>query len=234
MKGHIAGMAVVLLTIASAPVQAALVYTENFNSGDGGYIVVNSGPISATNGWVYDGSSTWSANGEDNLGTPSDSRLNSPLINVNTTAPLTLTFDHRYSFESGLLDGGAVFLSVNGGPYTQVPTSAFTENGYTGIGLIGNHDLINSDGFNGDSPGYAAGDLITSTASLGSFGIGDTLSIQFLGAWNEFAKGTEPNWQIDSIAITSPDALPEPASFFLLALGGAGLLLAWWKRGARA
>lgn len=115
--------------------------------------------------WTYGGSS-WTTNGSDNLGTTSHSRLTSPIFNAVDGGETRLFFVHRYSFGGDLWDGGGVFVSINGGTFTQVPAASFLANGYTGTGLIGNHDLNRGEGFNGDSPGYGDGTLIQTEIRL--------------------------------------------------------------------
>jgi hypothetical protein len=213
-------LATFALLLAAAHASAQSIHSEDFNLNGGGYTVTDQGGPEGP--WTYDlTTGTWLANGSENLGAPSHSRLTSPPVTVTTSTSVSLSFTHRYSIEGDLWDGGAVFVSVNGGAFTQVPNSAFTANGYTGFGLIGNHDLLNGEGFNGDSPGYGAGMFITSTANLGTFSGDDTIRVQFLGAWDEFAKGQTPNWQIDSVEISQ--AIPEPTGIAMLAMAGVGL-----------
>ena len=195
-----------ILALSERNALGVVIHDEDFSANDGGYTVANTGgPVGP---WVYS-SGTWLANGSDNNAAPSHSRLTSPAIAIPISGSVALSFEHRYSFESGLWDAGAVFTSVNGGAFQQVPNASFSQNGYTGIGLIGNHDLNGGEGFNGNSPGYGTPSLITSVASLGSLNAGDTLQVQFLGAWDEFAKGTEPNWELHSVQV---NAIPEPTA----------------------
>jgi hypothetical protein len=200
---------------------AGLIHSQDFNATDGGYSVTNTG--SPVGPWTWDGAGSWFTNGTDNNGAPSHSRLTSPSFAVSADGAVELSFGHRYSFESGLWDAGAVFASVNGGAFTQVLNAAFSQNGYTGFGLIGNHDLNGGEGYNGNSTGYGNGLFITSIATLGSFNAGDTISLQFLGAWDEFAKGSEPNWQIDWVQVTDASRIPEPTTLGLMAFGLAGM-----------
>ena len=174
---------------------------KSFTNDNGGFTVVNNGAVEDP--WSYNNATgRWFTNGTQNVGAPTNSELNSPLVTVGVAGPLTLNFTHRYSFEyDGVRwDGGQVRISVNGGAFTAVPTGSFTQNGYVGQ-IQGNNVLTGLDGFNGDSPGYANGDLITSIANLGSFNVGDTIRVQFLGAWDEFSEGFNPNWEIDTVAI---------------------------------
>jgi hypothetical protein len=209
--------------LSAAYAAAGVIYEEDFTGGDGGYVVTNTGEIEGP--WIYDGSSTWTVNGSENVGAPTHSRLTSPAVAVTADGPVELSFVHRYSIEGDLWDGAAVFTSINGGGFTQVPGDSFSANGYTGQGLVGNHDLNGGEGFNGDSPGYGDPAFITSIATLGTLATGDTVEVQFLGAWDEFSKGTEPNWQIDSVQLS---VVPEPGTLALtlcLALFGATIAL---------
>jgi len=203
----------------------AATYFENFSGSDGGFTVQssprddNGNPFDSP--WVYDGSHSFTTGGSEGK---AHSRLTSPTLTVATGGVVELSFTHRYSIEGDLWDGGAVFISVNGSAFDQIPAAAFTANGYNAFALIGNHDLKGSDGFGGDSLGYADFSLITSVAAA-SFSAGDTVAVQFLMANDEGSTGAFlPNWQIDSVSITNTNAIPEPSSLLLCGLGAIGLL----------
>ena len=163
----------------------------------------------------------WSLPHQGNQGSPSHSRLTSPTFAVGATGPVQLRFRHRYSIEPDW-DGASAFVSVNGAPFTQVLAASYSLNGNNFFGLVGNHDLNGGEGFNGNSPGYDAGNFITSIATLGSLNSGDTVAIQFLGAWDEFARGSLPNWEINSVTVTD---IPEPSAILLLLVGLFGMLM---------
>ena len=62
-----------------------------------------------------------------------------------------------FSSESGNCDGGALFVSLNGGTMTQVGSAAFTSNGYTDAVLPGSAStLAGLHAFVLDSAGRAA------------------------------------------------------------------------------
>ncbi|MFT4550559.1 MAG: hypothetical protein ACI9UA_000611 [Pseudoalteromonas tetraodonis] len=178
-------------------------FVESFNFDDGGFTEEATGnsPVASVHNT---GIGTWSMAGDDSG--PATNTLTSPEITVPVTGGIRVSFDHRYSIESEW-DGTALQISIDGEPFRTVPTAAFTQNGYTFSGLIGNHALQGGDGFNGDSMNYATGEFITSVAEVGGVRTGATITIRFLGAWDEGAKGAgNPNWEIDSVLV---DLLPD-------------------------
>ena len=133
---------------------------------------------------------------------PGDQRHDhQPANPITSTGGLSIVFNHRFSIEADW-DGTAIQFSRNGGPFVTVPKEAFVLNGYTFDGLIGNHVLSGQSGFNGDSPGYATDQFITSIANFGGAAAGDTVQVRFLGAWDEAARGAGiPNWEIDNLGL---------------------------------
>lgn len=178
--------------------------------------------------WTHDRTSgTWLANGSANLGSPSRSLLSSPTVEMTRSGSLYLHFTHRYSFEVG--DGGAVFLDVNGSGFHQILADSFAANPYDTLALTGNHDLLGLQGFNGDSMGYGGGEYVTSVARLGVINQGDFITVRFLAAWDDYAKGRTPNWQITYFALAS---VPEPGTLGTLSMAAlviAGIAI-WRKR----
>ena len=181
--------------------------TQAFTSSDGGFTVTNTTP-EPPGPWVYDpANGIWSADGSvDGCGGPYNSRLNTATYTVPESLAVTLSFSHRYSFEGDLWDGGQVLVSVNGKPFTAVPAENFTANGYAPGVIQGSGVLKGLRAFNADSPGYAAGEFITSSAILGTFTKGDKIVVQFLGGWDDCSKGSTPSWQIKEVklAVSSP------------------------------
>lgn len=203
-----------LVAIGLAPISLArgeTLLSEDFSGGDGGFTVSNNGAVEHP--WAFDASGFWAAGGSENVGSPTSSSLISPTLTATVGGPTTLSFTHRHSFEldSVVWDGGQVQISVNGAAFAAVPGASFTSNGYGGV-VAGNNALNGQSAFIGNSTGYATGELITSVADLGTLNAGDTVAIAFLGAWDEFARGTDPNWVIDSVSVT---AVPEPSTLLL-------------------
>jgi hypothetical protein len=204
---------------------AAVLYGNNFNGGDGGMTVVNS--AQAPEGpWAYNaGTGSWRANGSENIGQPSDSALISPLISVPGGKAVSVGFGHRFSWEQDTVnwDGGQLRVSVNGGPFNAVPGASFTQNGYNGIINPGAGPILNGqEGYVGTSAGYANGDFITSVANLGEFNVGDSIQVELLAGWDWFSKGSVPNWELTGIEVS---AVPEPSQ---VAMAGMTLLLGGW------
>lgn len=200
--------------------QAHALHSVDFTAVDGGYTVSNVGNIQ--NEWTHaTGEGWWVDGNQGGDGQPNNlSLLTSPPIPIPNGGEVKLSFNHRYSFEVDW-DTGAVFTSVNGGAFEQVPGTAFTQNGYTKTGLLGEHALNGGEGFNGDTAGFDVGDMITSKATLGTYNPGDSIQIQFYGAWDQFEIGalSPPEWNITSI-----DVVPEPTTLGLGLLGLLGLL----------
>ena len=173
---------------------------EDFAANDGGFVQEATGntPIDS----IYNSASgTWSMEGDDSG--PATNTITSPSIAVPTTHGIQVSFDHRYSIEGGNWDGAGLQISIDGGAFTNVPSSAFEQNGYTNpLPLIGNHVLIGLDGFSTDSAGYGDGTFITSIAKVGVVEAGSSLQVRFVGAFDEGAKGPgNPNWEIDSVKV---------------------------------
>jgi hypothetical protein len=198
------------LTLFSPAATGTPLASVDFNANDGGFTV--STPQAYDGPWVYNAATgSWRQDGQqpDN-GHPNTSLLESPTIPITVAGQVGLSFTHRYSFEQDSVnwDGGQVRVSVNGGPFTAVPGSAFTANGYNGaVGGGSSSALSGQPAFVGTTPGYTSGasaaGFITSVASLGNFNAGDTVRVQFMAASDTNTRGPiVPNWEIDSGALT--------------------------------
>ncbi len=189
--------------VGSLPTPVVEFVSKNFAANDGGFTVENSDKV-PPGPWVYDAAGgLWSADGGESACTgPYNSRLISPAFVVPETEEVTLDFTHRYSFEGDGWDGGQVRISVNGGAFTPVPADNFTANGYATRLIQGSGILNGQRAFNADSPGYAAGTFITSSAILGSFKKNDTIVVQFVGGWDDCSTGSVPGWVIKNIKLS--------------------------------
>lgn len=197
-----------LVAIIFSPSAGAVdLLVEDFAANDGGFTVTNEN--NHADPWAYDAvAGAWSTDGSANGSANQHTRLTSPELNVTTTGGYAVSFDHRYDIEGGDWDAGALFVSVNGGPFEYVEGAQFTENGYNTGNLIGAHALLGLTGFGGISPGHSAGTYIKSTTGPIPLGAGDIVQFQFLMANDQSAVGTAtPNWEIASVsAISVPDS----------------------------
>jgi hypothetical protein len=159
--------------------------------------------------WVYSsGQGTWRADGQQVvLGSSITTRLNSPAVTVSQPGMVRLSFNHRWSFQPSF-DGGQVRVSINNGPYQRVPGAAFSQNGYNGTlpfvpcVQCAASELRGQEAFAGDSPGYSTGARVTSACDLGPLNAGDTFSVQFMYGADGNTRGSVPNWEVDSVALT--------------------------------
>lgn len=181
-------------------------YSQNFNSGDGGFVATTPSPL-FTGGFAYDAASgSWQVNASDaEISTPYTSRLRSPLLTVTKSGRGKLTMAHRWSVETpgDHWDGVKAFISVNGGAFVAIPGSAFTQGGYNGSVRSGSASLLTGlEAWTENSPGHANGDFVTSIADLGNLNAGDTVQVELLYAGDTNTKGTLlPSWQIDSFVV---------------------------------
>jgi hypothetical protein len=197
------------LTIANGNVLGEVpLLDEYFDASDGGFAVVKGIGANATlglEGWTYAAAAgSWRANGGTGV---KNCTLNTPTMELLQAGDLLLRFSHRYNFEddgASRWDGGAVFVSVNGGPFTYVPTNAFLTNGYAMPRTIAGNSppLKGLYAFSGTSVGFGSSQFLTSVAKLGRFLAGDRITVRFLAAWDEgFVQTPAPNWEITSVSL---------------------------------
>ncbi|HSP41341.1 MAG TPA: hypothetical protein VLO11_00580, partial [Luteolibacter sp.] len=127
------------------------------------------------------------------------SYLESPSVAVTATGAVTLTFSHRYNFED-TWDGGAVYVSVDGGAFVKVPLTSFTANGYNGTAQASVW-AVDDEIFTGQSTDWSVPTLITSVADLGSLNAGQTVAVEFRGGWDSVNFPAAPNWEIATVTI---------------------------------
>lgn len=158
--------------------------------------------------WTYNptigsgGTGGWSTDGQSaETGFACTADLVSPVFTVGYSGAVRLSFDHRHSFEYGgtRWDGGVVLISVNGGPPTTVPLSAFLLNGYDKtIASNSRSVLAGQPAFTAKSTGYDSGEFINSVANLGRFNPGDTVQVRFRFAGDTNTTGGLPTWAVDN------------------------------------
>lgn len=219
-----------LLAAAAGSTSALADVALDFNS-DNSSFASSFNTASFEGPWSYNatggvgGSGGWTTIGQAaNIGHSCTTDLTSSPFVVGANGNVSLSFDHRYSFEvdsGGAWDGGAVFVSVNGGAYSMVSNSAFSVNGYNGTvaGWGAGSELAGAGAvFMGTSSGYGAGTFLTSVANLGDFVAGDTLSVRFRAAFDSNTSAGSPAWAIDNV--TMANIVPAPGPLALLVAAG--------------
>jgi uncharacterized repeat protein (TIGR01451 family) len=132
----------------------------------------------------------------DNPGAPSDKRLDSPSIAIQS-ANAKLTFRHNYNFESGW-DGGVLEISIGGGVFVDIVTAggSFVTGAYSGtLDPTGaGNALAGRNAWTGNSAGF-----VTTTVNLPAAAAG--LSIQL--RWRSGSDNTigGQGWRVDSISL---------------------------------
>jgi autotransporter-associated beta strand protein len=176
--------------------------TEDFSTSAGGFSASATAPPESE--WTYTAGS-WRSNAQatGGFGSVNTSYLTSPVYKISQAGPVTLTFSHRYSFEQGYYDGGAVEVSKNGGAFTRVETGSFSQNPYNGTLLPDTTAILaGQEAFVLNSPGHPA--YITSVCTIGTAVVGDLFTVRFVSASDENTSGnlTPQGWQIDSVQVS--------------------------------
>ena len=207
-------------------------YVEDFEDGLAGWTLTNQGVFS---GWP---GTNWAADSslpDDRAGTaafaagPDEGqcsggagdisgvmRLESPAIMIPAAAALLprVTFDHYFATEPAF-DGGNVKISVNGGAFELIPSTAFIFNAYNGTIATtaqGNtNPLQGQPGFTGTDGGEVTGSWATSQINLNAVNVhpGDTIKLRF-----DFGRdgcGGRDGWYVDNIKVQSCLARKQPS-----------------------
>ena len=140
--------------------------------------------------------------------------MTSPEIVVDAEAPSHLVFEHYFVTESGY-DGGNVMISINGGSFTVIPSTAFVHNPYNGT----LNDVLDQNtnpkggqqAFHGSNPVSGDNNWGQSQIDLAAAGVspGDTIQLR----WDFGQDGCNGNdgWYVDRIELFScGDDLPPP------------------------
>lgn len=133
-------------------------------------------------------------------------RLQSPVITMPdyTDGDFEMSFMHYIATESKW-DGANIKYSLNGGLWTLVPLSAFTQNGYNDFinpqGQGNDNPMAGEAAFTGADQGSLSGSWGRSFINLSSIGVEENATIQF-----RFEVGTDgcngvTGWFVDDLAI---------------------------------
>lgn len=179
-----------------------VIYSEDFEDGLTGWTLTNQGVFSGWPGldWTQattlpGGRSGSAAFGLDLNGGNCDGgagdisgmmSLESPAIHIPNSDTLSprLTFEHYAATELGW-DGGNLKISINGGPYVIVPSSAYIFNAYNATlqtAAAGNtNPLAGQAAFTGTDGGSVGGSWGQSQINLAAFGVlpGDTIRLRY-------------------------------------------------------
>ena len=134
------------------------------------------------------------------FGAVSDTSLVSPALQVGSTAPFVITFDHRFGFETNggvapFFDGGVIEISRNGGPFEDIST--FVNPGYGGAIFVGSgNPIAGRQAFVGRNASFPARDTVS--LNLGMAFAGQTVKIRFRIGTDEAAN--DIGWELDNLA----------------------------------
>ena len=142
--------------------------------------------------------------------------LTSPAFTLPANEPVfTLSFDHYYSTENDY-DGGVVYLSRNGGPFTIIPNSAFLYNGYDAAlePAPGNDNpLAGQRAFHGADQNSTTGSWGTSLVDLAAAGAvgGDQIRLR----WALGMDGCNGwlGWYLDDVRVVSCNSRSLPVVY---------------------
>lgn len=141
------------------------------------------------------------------LGSASDIQLVSPALQVSATAPLRITFDHRFAFEydgSTYWDGGVIELSRDGGASWQDVATLAAPGYNAAIGESVGTALAGQPAYGGANP--SAPETDTVALDFGTALAGETVMVRFRVV-TDGAIGAE-GWTIDDIAFEGIEGTP--------------------------
>ena len=209
-----------------------VIYQEDFEDGLVGWTLTNQGVFSGWPGlnWTQATSLPPGHSGSAAFGADPDAgncdggagdisgvmRLESPPIKIpasNTLNKPRLSFEHYAATEAGF-DGGNLKISINGGPYVLVPSSAYSFNPYnttlvTAAG--GNTDpLAGQPAFSGTDGGSLFGSWGQSQIDLAAVGVkpGDTIRLRY-DFGMDGCTGND-GWYVDNVKVSSCNVKKSP------------------------
>ncbi|MFH2009669.1 MAG: M36 family metallopeptidase [bacterium] len=133
------------------------------------------------------------------MGSFTDTRIESPPLEVSATEDFRITFVHRYSFEysnSTYWDGGVIEISANGGD-SWFDVNLDVDPGYDGqLTDQSGNPLSNRWAYANESPSWPGTDTVT--LDFGTTYAGETVQVRFRIGTDQAAGGH--GWEIDDIA----------------------------------
>ncbi|MEE4272380.1 MAG: M4 family metallopeptidase [Thermoanaerobaculales bacterium] len=204
-----------------APLQPASiqVFSESFDSAPSDWALSNEGVFDeyVPRNWVWtettppggDGGAFYAADdpmlGNCNAGSNDQSgvvHLESPAIELPMAARPVVLFDHYVATEDRV-DGGNLKVSVNGGPFTLVPSEAFLFNPYNDVLRQPNwndNPLAGEEAFVGTNETTYRGSWGQSQVNLGSMASGgDTIVLRF--DFGTDGCGGNDGWYVDNVKV---------------------------------
>jgi hypothetical protein len=210
---------------------ASVIYSEDFEDGLVGWTLSNQGVYSGWPGldWTqattlpgdHTGSTAFAEdlNGGDCGGGAGDisgmMSMVSPVIHIPSTKTLTprLSFDHYVATEEGW-DGGNLKISINGGAFVVVPSSAYTFNPYNTTlqtAAAGNTDpLAGQSAFSGTDGGSLFGSWGQSQIDLSKLGVkpGDNIQLRY-DFGMDGCTGND-GWYVDNVQVSACNVKKTP------------------------
>ena len=208
----------------TGPLVAEVIYQEDFEDWNGNFVHTGSdwewGPPTSGPGQAHSGEKVWASVLAGAYSDNSDSRLETPPIDLTGITNPQLSFWHWYSFEyrQAHYDGGNVKISADGEQF-QVFTP---DNGYEGTISTLNAGIPGEPGFCLYNDGQF---WHQETFDLSPYS-GQQIVIRFHFGSN--SRHTYPGWYIDDVVISGlqPNTLPA-VSDLNLTLAGENILLSW-------
>lgn len=197
------------------------IYFENFESGIGSWSTSTSSGVSGSwvsRKWEVSSAAPGGRSGKVMFGVDYQGgncasslqngviRLISPEIAIPSGAsgPFLMAFDHYVAIEPGY-DGGLIRYRIDGGSWTQIPSSAFVSNGYnvTLVNSGNNNPLKGLKAFSGTDAGSSFGSWGQSRISLTALGLDAGETIEFRWEMGTDGCGGIDGWYIDNVRVYS-------------------------------
>ncbi|CAN5911251.1 hypothetical protein BH11MYX3_BH11MYX3_03770 [soil metagenome] len=146
----------------------------------------------------------------DDLGSPANTTLTSPMLTADATAPVSVTFQHRYKFEgdtSVAYDSAVIEISTDGTTFVDVSTLGADPH-YTGMVAAGPgaNPLNGRNSYVGSNPAYPATEPVT--LDFGTQLAGKTFQLRFRIGSDEAVSAE--GWDVDDVAFSGIVGTPFP------------------------